>query len=135
RTAAGGGDHPRPGTGHRRRPAGQPAPGSAPDRTSGRGLRGLVSTGADFGFIDPRPRPPRSARTRVGAQGARYMPAIVAIRCNPVLHAFAERLRAKGKRPKVVIAAVMRKLLLLAWTLVRTGQPFSPTHHLQLASA
>ena len=47
----------------------------------------------------------------------------------------AERLRAKGKRPKVVITAVMRKLLLLAWTLLRTNQPFSPTHNLQLASA
>jgi transposase len=56
-----------------------------------------------------------------------------ALRANPVLRAFAERLRARGKRPKVVIAAVMRKLLLLAWTLVRTGQPFSPTHRLQLA--
>jgi transposase len=57
-----------------------------------------------------------------------YLPAIVAIRYNPALRVFAERLRAKGKRPKVVITAVMRKLLLLAWTLLRTGQPFSPTH-------
>jgi hypothetical protein len=40
-----------------------------------------------------------------------------------------------GKRPKVVITAVMRKLLLLAWTLLRTSQPFSPTHHVQLAGA
>jgi transposase len=54
------------------------------------------------------------------------MPAIVAMRCNPALRVFAGRLRAKGKRPKVVIAAVMRKLRLLAWTLSRTGQPFSP---------
>jgi len=35
----------------------------------------------------------------------------------------------------VVITAVMRELLLLAWTLLRTGQPFSPTYHLQIASA
>ena len=35
---------------------------------------------------------------------------------------------------KVVITAVMRKLLLLAWTLLRTDQPFSPTYHLRLAS-
>jgi hypothetical protein len=35
----------------------------------------------------------------------------------------------------VVITAVMRKLLLLAWTLLRTGQPLLPTYHLQLASA
>jgi hypothetical protein len=41
------------------------------------------------------------------------------------LRVFAERLPAKGKRPKVVITAVMRKPLVLAWTLLRTGQPFS----------
>jgi transposase len=64
-----------------------------------------------------------------------YLPAIVAIRCNPALRVFAERLRAKGKRPKVVITVVMRKLLVLAWTLLRTGQSFSPVHHLQLAGA
>ena len=46
-----------------------------------------------------------------------------------------ERLRGKGKRPKVVITAVMRKLLLLAWTLLRTGQPFSATRHIQHAGA
>jgi transposase len=66
---------------------------------------------------------------------APYLPASVAMRTNPPLRAFAERLRAKDKRPKVVITAAMRKLLLLAWTLLRTGQPFSPTHHIQLASA
>jgi transposase len=63
------------------------------------------------------------------------LPATVAMRCHPPLRTFAERLRAKGKRPKVVITAVMRKLLLLAWTLLRTGQPFSSTHHLQFTGA
>ena len=57
---------------------------------------------------------------------ALYLPAIVAMRANPRLRAFAERLRAKGKPAKVVIVAVMRKLLLLAWTLLRTGRPFAP---------
>jgi transposase len=66
---------------------------------------------------------------------ALYLPAIVAMRANPALRAFAERLRAKGKPPKVVITAVMRKLLVLAWTLLRTGQPFNPVHHLELATA
>jgi transposase len=63
------------------------------------------------------------------------MPAIVAIRYHPALRVFAERLRAKGKRPKVVITAVMRKLLVLAWTLLRTGQPFSSTYHEHFAGA
>jgi transposase len=82
-------------------------------------------------------------RSHVGPLGpaalrkALYLPAIVAMRWNPALRVFAERLHAKGKRPKVVITAVMRKLLLLAWTLLRTGRPFSPhfTHDMRLASA
>jgi hypothetical protein len=52
------------------------------------------------------------------------------MRVNPAL-----RVCARGTRPKVVITAIMRKLLLLAWTLLRTGQPFSPTHHVQFADA
>ena len=56
------------------------------------------------------------------------MPAVVAMRFNPDLQPFAERLRAAGKRPKVVITAVMRKLLLLAFAILRSGQPFRATH-------
>ena len=56
------------------------------------------------------------------------MPALAAMRANPALRTFADRLRAAGKRPKVVIAAVMRKLLLLAWAILRSGQPYSSTY-------
>jgi transposase len=56
---------------------------------------------------------------------ALYLPAIVALRANPRRRAFAERLRATGEPAKVVIVAVMRKSRLLAWTLLRTGQPFA----------
>jgi hypothetical protein len=38
-----------------------------------------------------------------------------------------ERLRAKGKPAMVIIVAVMRTLLLLAWTLLRTGRPVAAT--------
>ena len=58
------------------------------------------------------------------------IPAIVAVYANPTLHAFAERRRAKGRPTKVVIVAVRRKLLLLAWTLLRTGWPFAATEPL-----
>ena len=47
------------------------------------------------------------------------MPATVAIRHNPILKAFAERLKAKGKPAKVIIAAVMRKLVVLAFTILK----------------
>ena len=48
-----------------------------------------------------------------------YMPAVVAIRWNPDLKRKYEALVAKGKPPKVALTAVMRKLLILANTLVR----------------
>lgn len=48
-----------------------------------------------------------------------YMPAIAAMRFNPILTAFATRLREKGKPPKVIIAAVMRKLVVLAFRIIR----------------
>jgi transposase len=59
---------------------------------------------------------------------ALYMPALVAMRANPTLRALADRLRAAGKRPKVIVVAVMRKLLLLAWAILRSGRPYSPTY-------
>ncbi len=52
------------------------------------------------------------------------MPAIVAMRCNPILSAFAGRLRANGKRPKQIIVAVMRRLLVLAYGVLKSRKPF-----------
>ena len=52
-----------------------------------------------------------------------YMPALAAIRFNPILKAFAERLRDKGKPEKVIIAAVMRKLIVLAYRILSGGIP------------
>jgi transposase len=91
---------------------------------------------ADVGLC-PRERGSGSSvrgRGRAGALGPAHrrkaldMPAVVAMRCNPCLRPFAERLRAAGKRPKVVITAVMRKLLLLSFAILRTGEPFRATH-------
>ena len=42
---------------------------------------------------------------------ALYMAALSAVRCNPVLRTFYQRLREKGKAPKVALTAAMRKLL------------------------
>lgn len=55
-----------------------------------------------------------------------YMPAISAMRCNPILKAFADRLRCAGKRGKQIVVAVMRRLLVLAYGVVKSGQPFDP---------
>jgi len=48
-----------------------------------------------------------------------YMSAVAAARCNPVIKAFAARLKAAGKAGKVVIVACMRKLLTILNAMVR----------------
>ena len=57
-----------------------------------------------------------------------YMAAVAAARCNPDLKAFYKRLRARGKPFKVAITAVMRKLLVLANTLITQDRLWTPIH-------
>lgn len=57
-----------------------------------------------------------------------YMAALAAARSNPDLRAFYRRLRNKGKLFKVAITAVMRKLVVLANTLIREDRLWQPTH-------
>jgi transposase len=56
-----------------------------------------------------------------------FMPAMVAMQHNPQLRRFAERLAARNKPPKVIIIAVMRKLLALAAALLRKREFYDPT--------
>jgi transposase len=70
-----------------------------------------------------------SHTTKIGNRAIRqvlHMAALAAIRCNPVIKAFANRLRENGKRPKEVIAAAMRKLIVLVFGVLKTGRPFDP---------
>lgn len=55
-----------------------------------------------------------------------YMPAMAAIRYNPTLAAFADRLRARGKASKVIVGAVMRKLVVLAYRLIKDATATCP---------
>ena len=54
-----------------------------------------------------------------------YMGALSAIQHNPPLTAFYDRLVAAGKPPKLAIAAVMRKLIVLANTLLKEDRRWS----------
>lgn len=65
-----------------------------------------------------------SRKGRASLRAALYMPALTAQRYNPVLQAFAQRLKANGKLPKQIVVAVMRKLLHLAYGILKSGQPF-----------
>jgi transposase len=61
---------------------------------------------------------------RAAVRNALYMAALVGVRFNPVLKAFYQRLRAKGKPAKVALVACMRKLLTILNTMVRTKTPW-----------
>ena len=61
---------------------------------------------------------------RPAIRGALYMPTLTAIRCNPVIRSFYQRLTAAGKPKKVAIVACMRKLLVILNAMVRTGKPW-----------
>ena len=72
-------------------------------------------------------RKPRLSKT--GAPRLRkalYFPAVSAIRYNPYVKELSERLRARGKCPMQVIGAAMRKLLHLAYGVLKSGKPFDP---------
>jgi transposase len=57
---------------------------------------------------------------------ALYFPAITALRCSPFFQAWAEGLRQRGKCKMSVIGAAMRKLIHLAYGVLKTGKPFDP---------
>jgi transposase len=65
---------------------------------------------------------------RAHVRRALYMAAVSAARCNPALKTFYDRLIAAGKKAKVALTAVMRKLAILANTLVREDRQWSPNH-------
>ena len=56
-----------------------------------------------------------------------YMSAMSAIRHNPDLKAFNERLVGRGKPKMVALAAVIRKLAVLANAILKRGTPWSPS--------
>jgi transposase len=56
---------------------------------------------------------------RAAVRQVLYMAALAARRCNPVIRAFAQRLAAQGKKPKLIITACMRKLLVILNALLK----------------
>jgi transposase len=65
---------------------------------------------------------------RANVRTALYMPTLVAVRHNPVLRAFYERLLTAGKSKKVALTACMRKLLTILNAMLKQHTPWE-THH------
>jgi transposase len=57
---------------------------------------------------------------------ALYMATLAAVRCNPVIRAFFERLTAAGKPRKVALVACMRKLLIIVNAMLRARTAWKP---------
>lgn len=63
---------------------------------------------------------------RAAVRRVLFMAAQVAATFNPTLKAFKQRLKAAGKKPKVAIVAVMRKLIITLNAMVRHNAPWLP---------
>jgi transposase len=72
----------------------------------------------------------RGRRTTWGGRkevrGILYMATVAAIRWNPVIRGFQERLLKAGKPPKVAIVACMRKLLSILNAMMKNQTPWQP---------
>jgi transposase len=67
--------------------------------------------------------------SRMGSRRGRkalYMPALVALRWNPVIRQLGQRLQKKGRTGKYIVVAAMRKLLRLIYGVIKQRRPFDP---------
>jgi len=65
---------------------------------------------------------------RAAVRAVLYMGTLVAVRHNPVLRAFYQRLRAAGKLPKVALTACMRKLLTILNAMLKQQTRWNPSY-------
>lgn len=55
------------------------------------------------------------------------MPAVTACRWNPLIKTFYERLLARGLTRMAAVGAAMRKLLMIAFGVLKNQRPFTTT--------
>ena len=93
------------------------------DRKEIASLAGVAPFNHDSGRMRGKRRI-RGGRTLV--RSTLYMATLAAIRFNPVIRTFYNRLVSAGKEKKVAIVASMRKLLTILNAILRTHQPWRP---------
>ncbi len=76
--------------------------------------------------IKSKPRLSKVGNARL--RKALFMPALVSIQCNPVIQTFYHRLKGNGKNGKVIVCAIMRKLVHLIFGILKSGRPFDPNY-------
>ena len=93
------------------------------NRQQAAALAGLAPFNRDSGKFKGKRTISGGRRT---VRTALYMAALSAKTCNPVIRKFAERLKAEGKLPKVILTACMRKLLVILNTMLKTNTLWNP---------
>jgi transposase len=81
--------------------------------------------------IKGRPRLSKVGSARM--RKALYMPSLVSMQYNSVIIAFCERLSKKAKNGKVIVCAVMRKLVHIIFGVLKSGRPFDPNFGMKMA--
>lgn len=76
-----------------------------------------------------RGKPRMSKKGHSAIRKGVYMPAVTAMSRTPWGRAFAARLLAAGKPKKLVLGALMRKLVAIAYGVLKSGLPFNPALH------
>lgn len=76
-----------------------------------------------------RGRPRLSKQGHSNIRQALYMPAITAMTRTNWGKAFSERLLAAGKPKKLILGALMRKIVAIAYGVLKSGKPFNPALH------
>ena len=89
-----------------------------------------------FCGLNPEPRDSGKAHhsrlSRIGTARVRaglYLPAVSALRWNPLVKALGDRLKARGKIGRVRVVAAMHKLLRLCFGVLKSGRPFDLAAH------
>lgn len=94
---------------------------------------GLTPRNNRSGTIRGKTRLSKIGNARI--RKALFLPAMTAKRYNPIVRSFCQRLALNGKNKMEIIGAAMRKLIHIAFGVLKSGKTFDPNHELLLTAA
>ena len=93
---------------------------------------GLTPRNNRSGVMRGQTRLAKTGNARV--RKALFLPAMVAKKHNPVVRTFCQRLARHGKNKMQLVGAAMRKLIHIAFGVLKSGKVFDPNHELLFKS-